>query len=111
MFSSGKVPERLMGVMIFEAFTPKILRLVMVTLIKKIDEIIEDPRKSKAVLNWLKQHGMLDETMISMWIIEQNNKECVCKHCYPGGQSALTDAVGITSCRICGGSDYPDNSL
>ncbi len=66
-------------------------------LLKKLDEIIEDPRKTKAVIKWLEERGMLDDTMIAMWEIEQNNKECVCKHCYPGGESALTDAVGVTS--------------
>ena len=80
-------------------------------LIKTLDQIIEDPHKTKAVIKWLEEHGMLDDTMIAMWEIEQNNKECVCKHCYPGGESALTDAVGLTSCRICGGSDYPENTL
>ena len=45
------------------------------TVLKTLDQIIEDPRKTKAVLKWLEQHGMLDETMIAMWEIEQNNKE------------------------------------
>jgi Zn finger protein HypA/HybF involved in hydrogenase expression len=83
----------------------------MITILNKLDEIIEDPQKTKAVLRWLEQHGMLDETMIAMWEIEQNNKECVCKHCYPGGESALTDAVGLTSCALCGADDYPGNTL
>lgn len=54
-----------------------------------IDSVIEDERKTKAVIRWMRERGMLDETAIAMFEIEQSNKEIIhCKHCYPNGEYA-----------------------
>lgn len=81
-------------------------------LLKTLDEIIEDPRKTKAVILFLEHKGLLDPEAVAMWEIEQSNKESIkCNHRYPDGIDATFDAVGYTTCMICGASDYPGESL
>lgn len=78
------------------------------SLIKKLDGIIEDPRKTKAVILYLQQNGLIDSDAVALWEIDQNNKEVfLCNHKFPDGTDATFDAVGMTSCRLCGADDYP----
>lgn len=77
------------------------------SLLKKLDEIIEDPRKTKAVVLYLRQNGLIDMDAIALWEIEQANKEVMaCNHCYPDGTSAVVRSVEMDVCRICGEDDY-----
>ncbi len=87
-------------------------KIKIMKLLQKLDEIVEDPRKTKALIKWMQERGMLDETAIAMWEIEQDNKEALhCKHILPNGESALFDAAGYTECSLCGSSDYPGDKL
>lgn len=79
----------------------------MKTFFSAIDSIIEDDKKTKAVIRWMQERGMLDETAIAFYEIDQANKEAIkCTHKNPDGSDATFDAVGITSCKICGADDY-----
>lgn len=79
----------------------------MKTLFQSLDQIIEDELKTKFTLKFLHDHGMLDETAVAMWEIEQANKQAYCcNHKNPDGSDATFDSVGMTSCRICGADDF-----
>lgn len=80
----------------------------MKTFFTAIDSIVEDPKKTKAIIKWMRERGMLDETAIAMYEIDQANKESVkCNHCYPDGSSAMVTSVEMDVCRVCGADDYP----
>lgn len=81
-------------------------------LLRKLDEIIEDPRKTKAVILFLEHKGLIDPDAVALWEIEQSNKEAIkCNHQHPDGVDATFDAVGYTTCSICGASDLDGDGL
>ena len=78
----------------------------MKTLYEHLDTIIEDERKTKAVILFLTGKGLLDCDVVGLWEIEQANKEVYCNHKMPDGTDATFDAAGMTSCRLCGADDF-----
>ena len=80
-------------------------------LLQQLDQIIEDPRKTKEAIRFLESKGLLDPDAVAMWEVEQSNRDYACTHQLPNGKTALYDAAGITSCSLCGADDYPGNTL
>lgn len=72
----------------------------------KLDQIIEDLKKTKQVVLFLESKGLLDPDVVALWEIEETNKNKIfCTHANEDGTSALATVAGLTECRKCGADD------